>query len=293
MSLSIFAMVVIGFAMAESDGSDWMSRISDKVRLSSLTIPGTHNSAALREPLAGTAKCQTLPLAEQLDAGVRFFDLRCCHQEDRFHIYHGPISQKLTFESVLKTFRDFLLEHPRESLLISIKPESSPRRNSRSFVETLQAYIEEEPQIWHLGETIPTLGEVRGKLVLLRRFAATEELGFPATDWGHDGSHKGDTMFVQDRFEVAQAEIKWNIIRQGLDYSLAQPPGDLLHLHFTSGYRSGAFGVPNISVISRSVNQRLSHYLKIAPHQSHGCLVLDFITPDLARAIYQLNFPVK
>ena len=38
------------------------------------------------------------------------------------------------------------------------------------------------------------------------------------------------------------------------------------------------------------INQKLVDYLSRAPHRRHGCLVLDFITPDLARAVYKLNF---
>ena len=268
-----------------------MSRISDEVRLSSLTIPGTHNSAALREPLAGTAKCQSLTLSEQLAAGVRFFDLRCCHQQDEFHIYHGPISQNLSFEAVLQTMRSFLRKHPRESLIVSIKQEHRPQGNSRSFSETLQAYIEQQPQAWYREAAIPRLGDVRGKMVLLSRFQAAGPMGIPATDWGHDGRHEGTTLFVQDRFEIPDAETKWKIIRRALEDSLKESNRDRLHLHFTSGYRSGPLGMPNITAISTPINQRLNNYLKKAPHRRHGCLVLDFITPDLAQAIYQLNFP--
>ena len=277
--------------MTLAGDADWMSRISDEMRLSSLTIPGTHNSAALREPLAGTAKCQSLTLSEQLAAGVRFFDLRCCHQQDEFHIYHGPISQNLSFEAVLQTMRSFLRKHPRESLIVSIKQEHRPQGNSRSFSETLQAYIEQQPQAWYREAAIPRLGDVRGKMVLLSRFQAAGPMGIPATDWGHDGRHEGTTLFVQDRFEIPDAETKWKIIQQGLKRTLAHPPGDRLHLHFTSGYLSGRLGLPDILAISIPVDQKLSTYLEQAPHRCHGCLVLDFITPDLAEAIYQLNFP--
>ena len=286
-----FAFVLIGSSLTLAGDTDWMSRISDEVRLSSLTIPGTHNSAALREPLAGTARCQSLTLSEQLAAGVRFFDLRCCHQQDEFHIYHGPISQNLSFEAVLQTMRPFLRKHPRESLIVSIKQEHRPQGNSRSFSQTLQAYIDQEPQAWYREAAIPRLGDVRGKMVLLSRFQAVGPLGISATDWGHDGRHEGKTLFVQDRFEIPDAETKWRIIRRALEDSLKESNKDRLHLHFTSGYLSGRLGLPNITAISTPINQRLNDYLGKAPHRCHGCLVLDFITPDLARAIYQLNFP--
>ncbi|MCH2180753.1 MAG: phosphatidylinositol-specific phospholipase C [Mariniblastus sp.] len=275
------------------EGADWMSRIPDRVSLSSLSIPGTHNSAALREPLPATARCQSLKLAEQLEAGVRFFDLRCCHQEDQFLLYHGPISQDLSFDEVLETMGSFLQRHPRETLILSIKPEHRGRGNRRRFVETLNAYLDQPGRSWYRGEAIPTLGEVRGKMVLLRRFDAPGPLGIPATDWGHNGNHEGATLFVQDRFKIPDAETKWKLVKRALDKTLARSPADRLHLHFTSGYRSGALGLPDIRAISGPVNQRLHDYLEQAPRRCHGCLVVDFITPQLARSIYQLNFPAK
>ncbi|MEE2827471.1 MAG: phosphatidylinositol-specific phospholipase C [Planctomycetota bacterium] len=275
-----------------ADEGDWMSRLADGRKLSSLSIPGTHNSAALREPLPATARCQSLNLAKQLDAGVRFFDLRCCHQEDQFFLYHGPVSQKLSFDAVLKTMESFLHRHPGETLILSIKPEHRPRGNSRSFVETLRHYLDQPDRAWYRGETIPKLGEVRGKMILLRRFDAPSGFGIPATDWGHNGSHEGDRLFIQDRFKVPDAETKWKLVKRGLERTLSRPPVDRLHLHFSSGYQSGPLGIPNITAISNSVNRRLTDYLLQAPRRCHGCLVVDFMTPELARSIYQLNFPV-
>jgi 1-phosphatidylinositol phosphodiesterase len=47
-----------------------MSRVDGGLRLSQITIPGTHDAGATREPLAGTAKTQTLSMAEQLEMGA-------------------------------------------------------------------------------------------------------------------------------------------------------------------------------------------------------------------------------
>ena len=68
----------------EMTGQFWMSRLADDISLSDLNIPGTHNSAARYEPFPKTAKCQRLSLTAQLQAGVRFFDIRCHHKKDLF-----------------------------------------------------------------------------------------------------------------------------------------------------------------------------------------------------------------
>jgi hypothetical protein len=50
----------------------WMSYASDTASLGDLTIPGSHDSGALYEPIAGTAKCQTLSILDQLNIGIRY-----------------------------------------------------------------------------------------------------------------------------------------------------------------------------------------------------------------------------
>ena len=287
---SILLFLLVGSYSVFAVGHDWMSQISDKVLISSLNIPGTHNSAALHEPFPRTAKCQSLTLAQQLEAGVRFFDIRCCHQNDRFAIYHGPVSQKLTFNAVLETMRIFIKKNSSECIILSIKEEHRSSKTTRSFPDTLHSYIKKEPLSWHLKEDIPNLAEVRGKLVLLRRFPSPEPLGIPATDWGHTGSHVAKTIFVQDQFVLPDSKTKWKTIERAFEKSQKNSKFNRLHLHYTSGYTQNIFGIPNITAISKPINERLKSYLKTAPKSRYGCIVLDFITPELSRAIYQLNF---
>ncbi len=291
--LLVFLLVLIDSYSAYAAGQNWMSRISEKTLISSLNIPGTHNSGALRESFPGTAKCQTLSLGQQLEGGVRFFDIRCRHQSNRFAIYHGPVSQKLTFDAVLETTRAFLKKNPSEFVILSIKEEHHPNNTTRSFPETVHSYIKKETLLWHTDEDIPKLAEVRGKLVLLRRFPSAKPLGIPATDWRHNGSHVGKKIFVQDRFSLTDAKTKWKTIELAFKQSRKDPKLNRLHLHFTSGYTQSLFGIPNIPAISKPINEQLKVYLKTAPKRRHGCIVLDFITPALSQAIYQLNFEPK
>ena len=286
----IFLLFLMGAASVFAAGHDWMSKISDNVLISSLNIPGTHNSGALYEPLPRTAKCQSLTLAQQLEAGVRFFDIRCRHQNDRFGIYHGPISQKLTFDTVLGTMRGFLKKNPSECIVLSIKEEHRSSRTTRSFPDTLHSYIKKNPRFWCIKKNIPKLSEVRGKLILLRRFPSANPLGIPATDWGHTGLHISKNIFVQDQFAISDSKTKWKTIERAFEQSQKNSKLDRLHLHYTSGYTQNIFGIPNITAISNPINERLKSYLKTAPKSRYGCIVLDFITPELSRAIYQLNF---
>jgi len=56
---------------------DWMGKLKDDVKLSQLSIPGTHDTMSrFGGPIVET---QTLTLANQLESGIRVFDMRCRH----------------------------------------------------------------------------------------------------------------------------------------------------------------------------------------------------------------------
>ena len=268
----------------------WMSSLPSHLLISSLTIPGTHNSGALYEPLRGTAACQRLTIVQQLEAGVRFFDIRCRHESDQFAIYHGPVFQHLTYAQIEKTMAEFLRKHPNEVLIASIKQESSPRRNTRSFEDTIREYISEAKALYFTETTIPKLGEARGKIVLLRRFASENNLGIAATNWGHNGFYQGRHLFVQDRFELRDVKTKWELVERGLEHSIQSKNQGLLHLNFTSGYVKNVFGIPNIVTVSNEINQKLANYLAEKSRCRLGCVVTDFMTPKLSRYVFKLNF---
>jgi len=268
----------------------WMSRLPDDISLADLNIPGTHNSGARYEPFPKTAKCQTLSIAEQLHAGVRFFDIRCRHQKDQFFIFHGPINQHLSFDQMLESMFTFLKQNAKESLILSIKEEYLPKSTTQPFAKTLQAYINQNASLWYTKQAIPKLSIIRGKIVLLSRFFSAKPMGITAIGWEHNGFHQEMNFFIQDRFEIPNAFVKWEIIQTALEHSAQEESSTRLHLHFASGYIRNRFGLPNITKISSPINQKLASYLSNNPHHRYGCLIFDFITADLARKAYELNF---
>src|SRR4051794_14918530 len=52
----------------------WMGALDQRRKISEITIPGTHDSATWT--LSGNAQCQTSDIRQQLDAGIRFLDIR-------------------------------------------------------------------------------------------------------------------------------------------------------------------------------------------------------------------------
>ena len=72
-----------------------MTALRDDLRLSELSIPGTHESMAR----FGTdyAECQSMTLADQLQSGIRVLDIRCAVAKPIFQIYHGIAYQHASF----------------------------------------------------------------------------------------------------------------------------------------------------------------------------------------------------
>jgi 1-phosphatidylinositol phosphodiesterase len=286
-------MVLAACGGADDSPSDWMADLADARGVAELSIPGTHDSGALLEPYPGVAQAQQLAIADQLVAGVRYLDLRCRHYQDAFLIYHGPVDQDQTFDEVLATMARFLDEHPGETLIVSVKEEAEPQSNTRSFEATFAAYVAQAPDRWYLGDTLPRLGDVRGRLVLLRRFAAgAAPLGIDGSGWADNTTFSltsAASLRIEDAYIVTDNAAKWTAITALLAEARSGDAATLF-LDYTSGYQTIG-GLPSIPSVAGDINARLDGLLA-DPQNRHarlGVLAMDFVTAARARAIIVTN----
>lgn len=106
-----------------------------------------------------------------MEAGCRFFDIRCRAQGDRFAIHHGELYQHLAFGDVLEYCKGFLSENPTETLFMRVKQEYSSVSNEE-FKRIFYGY---DTSHFYLESRVPTLSEVRGKIILLANVAGLGE----------------------------------------------------------------------------------------------------------------------
>lgn len=282
-----------GSVQAAPEGSNWMTSIDDEKQLYELTIPGTHDSGARVETVSGTAKCQDLTISEQLAAGVRSLDIRCRHINNAFAIHHGPVYQGLNFNDVLNSITTFLQSNPGETVIMFLKEEYEPENNTRTFAQTFTAYVNQNPSLWSLGTTVPKLGDVRGKIVLIRRFGDADGRGINATGtWPDDstGTIEGPPRLrIQDVYKVWDRGNKWDYINALLLESGQNPT--TLYVNYSSGYSPWTFGIPDIPHVANYINPRLEQFFRSAKPRRYGIVVMDFITVTIARLIYLTNFP--
>jgi len=270
-----------------------MATVDDGASLSALSIPGTHDSGALYEPFPGLAKCQDLTIADQLAAGVRYFDIRCHHFQDQFLIYHGSIDQNQSFDEVLATMFAFLDKHPTETLIVSIKEEGDAMMPVRSFEATFGSYLDQARDRWYLEPAVPVLGDVRGKLVLLRRFeVAAPPLGIDAAPslWLDNASfaitQPGAALQIEDEYIVTANDAKWTAITKNVNAAATGNPATLF-LSYTSGYQT-IQGAPNILAVSDDINVRLDGVIASPPGRL-GVLVMDHVTKQRVQTVVATN----
>lgn len=277
--------------------ADWMAALPDERALSELVIPGTHDCASQNAQLAFITKCQSLSVAQQLEIGARYLDVRLGAVDGALKLFHGftkckasplPWAEQLDLADVLNDCYAFLDAHPGETILFAVKQEHGDLPDAE-FDALLQSCVQQNAERWLTPETIPTLGEARGKLVLLRRYEGTGLSLLWANQNGHDdvslntvaednGSY---TLWVQDRYEYGAAD-KWNAFLAGL--GTAQTDGENAAVHFLS--TKGTFVQGHPWHFARKLNPQL---LSLDADRLHGWIVVDFLTPELAAKIYSAN----
>ena len=222
-----------------SNIASWMDMLKDETPLSALSIPGTHNSPTHHRALP-SVRCQVVPVREQLKQGVRFLDIRVQPEnplqpeKDGLVLVHSVFPISLTgpkyFRKLVNEVIEFLEQNPRETVIMSIKREGTGDSTDDQLSRILKDHYAGDANRWFTAPRIPTLGEARGKIVLIRRFQLMESLksendgagwGINADTWADNSPHSlcpsGDVC-IQDFYEVLETE---NIDKK-IQYSVDQ-----------------------------------------------------------------------
>ncbi|WP_418667401.1 hypothetical protein [Allofournierella sp.] len=222
-------------------------------------------------------------------------------------------------EEVQTNCRTFLQAHPNETIVVSIKKEDGEDalmgELDRPFPPDLWETESTAPPwanrfdtgLWYTGPAVPALGAVRGKLVLVRRFAlpdGMENFGIDLSRWDIiRESDKSVRVFnispgnalVQDKYDfrptptpAVTAEDKWeHWVKPAFeDFKKSRLPHSI-QINCTS-----CTNLMNVPGIAEVLNPRLMDYLTAQPMNSFHCWVAsDYVTEELCRAIFSMNDP--
>ena len=316
--MCMMVCVFAGLAAMPADAADvravnWMENIPDETKLSSMSIPGTHDSCTQNVDMRYIFQCQDASIATQLKYGYRYLDMRLVlekrsgqetlvlkHNIARCKVSDSPFSRTLTLADVLKDVYAFLDEHPSETVILCMKAENS-KDDVADVQSVLYEAISREPDRWYLKNEIPTLGEVRGKIVLATRFddklaVGSERCGL-YFGWADQGDRTvladptassaingRETLCVQDRYNY-DTDDKISAIRTCLDNS--QAAEDTFFLNFTSTSGSGKIGHPK--EYAKDINLDLYAY-EWEAGKAYGVVIVDFGPKKIAEKIYGTNF---
>jgi GH18 family chitinase len=292
---------------------NWMSAMPHDVYLSELTIPGTHESCARN--LNNIANCQDRDLTDQLNAGIRYLDIRCRQINDIFAIHHGPIYVGFNFGDVCNTCISWLQANPTECILMQIKREcvelptptcTTDPGNTMTFQQVFDKYMQEFGSFFYRSDYIPVLGDVRGKIVFVRRFdvdtvADESTHGLPPIPWQDNTTFSASyfnsstgayyTFWVQDQYSVDSEDIPTKIqeIQDLLDSASNDPSARDFYINVTSAV--GAFFTPYDDAMQ--IHPWLYGYLGQVFANRLGVLMMDFPDDLLIQRIIGLNDALK
>ena len=224
--------------------TDWMDALPDEMTISSLSLPGTHDTMAyqLSEDCTllgyktNEMQTQSMGLNTQLHAGIRVLDIRAKYDydadeddehEDRFKLHHGSCFLNTYFGTdVMIVVNRFLFEHPTETILMRVKQEKSEREDFRERFEEYMAVY--GLKVWQGTSSNPTLGEVRGKIVILDDFTAADEDPY-GLRWS--------SLNIQDEFSLSgiwDLYDKWSAVKTQLQDASAGNKQET-YVNFLSG----------------------------------------------------------
>ncbi len=307
---------------------DWMSWLPDSISISELSLPGTHDTMSRFG--GGFVRTQELYLDRQLLAGIRVLDVRARHIDDRFAIHHGAFYQNAMFGEVLQKAAQFLDAHPGETILMRFGGEGvTPKGGenvTRSFAKTYEWYRDETihgSKIWQRPDAtradgmptdqcgsndnaegkqqdyIPTLGEVRGKIVILQDFKnGADSDSAPAGPPCYGIWYRSNTaMEIQDTLDVItifDIEDKWDDVRNHLTATKNGSPS-VLYMNYLSDFSifAAPLTIAGGSSVITGVNDYALEHLLVAGLDRTGIMMMDFPGAALIDAIIAHNFPLR
>jgi 1-phosphatidylinositol phosphodiesterase len=218
------------YRINEVERTDWMKDLPN-VPLSELSIPGTHDSGASGEDFVlflvrDIVLTQVMSISEQLNTGIRMFDIRLGRNSDNcpgpaIWIFHGSFCQGFLFTNdVLEAMKKFLAEHPSEAILMRMKHEQDDGGPlEEDLLAVLELYSEPDSKgfykgLYKGGKSNPMLDDIRGKIVILQDINANLSSVTTPLNWADESTQK-----IQDDYNLA---TNWHLADKWLDSVVPQ-----------------------------------------------------------------------
>lgn len=290
--------------VAYAQNAGWMAGLPDTLKACRVSIPGTHDSgtSGVRFPMRHYARTQTMDLAEQWDAGIRFFDLRPKPEDGIIKIYHGSADCHLTLEDALLTLKGKLESNPTEFCIVMINMAGGGQEGTDMVMKDIARLIPEY-MIAPLKRNM-TVSDLRGRIFFMSRNFPThvsDTHGALVRGWPQNGlkfypllwtGAVDVRLWVQDYYTSGKNDAdaylssKWdNMYRLLRNYQDADE--EVWCINHASGYTGTGIST-NIRRCSDNINKHLFDYLR-TQNGPIGIIPMDFPQQELIDAIINLN----
>ena len=167
------------FDITKIDPSKWMSYLPDTATLDRINIPGSHDALTWKGLLDD--KCQSGDLNQQLACGVRDLDFRFQYESDIpgnqwFYAYHGIVTYVgVEMGDMFNILGQFLTNNPTETIIVHLALNFNGGYGGSVLAlynQKIMNFSNQHPgMLWtnpnYAKNTWPTMGELRGKIVLV------------------------------------------------------------------------------------------------------------------------------
>jgi 1-phosphatidylinositol phosphodiesterase len=189
------------------DPAKWMADFPDRT-LMSLNVPGTHDSATYGGTHEEGTECQQLTFTQQLEAGVRFLDLRLIlnpkARPDDIGFFHAHYFQKLWLnQDLVLAVNGFLDRNPTECVVFCVNQEHGLGDPLNDVLHKILVANFPGRLFDHNTDQILTtpLKSLAGCVVLLRQ-DKPQNFGLDVSNWPDDSAYSA-TPFAGGKGTIA------------------------------------------------------------------------------------------
>ncbi len=177
--------IVVAYDLT-TPATDWLGMVKDDTKVCKLSIPGTHDTMTgmgfyqpvLKYIFNLTAISQVSTLGEQMNSGLRFFDIRPVVSTDTIakkkilRLTHGISELDITFEWTIDQLQAYLKAHPTEFFIAKLQFDNGFEDQKDLFALLNNVMQMPKYQGLFIENWRPdiTVGEMRGKILWLSRY---------------------------------------------------------------------------------------------------------------------------
>ena len=292
--------------------TNWMTLLDDNTKVALLTIPGTHDAAT--STCSAMGKCQTLTIPQQLECGVRAFDLRPTMDDNSTlgNIYHSILDTGVSMGDAMEYFDSFLKTHPGEGIIVIMRYESERQFLSPSIAEdnyktAMKNFLWNnriyQSRMAAFNKSM-TMKDLRGKILIISRNDLSPVSTFETayTQWSHSNS-VGEALqiygtgglgriYVQDMYSAekngnsSEADFlakKKELVCKLLDITVPFREYDQNNwvINYCSGYAGSSFASDSYAKNAASTNPAALEHIKAHTGKGFtGIVMMDYAGTD-------------